>query len=150
MQITPLVLSVRAVSAAFARQLYVPIVSIVSGVLAAVLLFSIWLVFQSAWWWILLALVIFITLLFAFIAIIGRFAIVLLEPTQTKEQRSLVKSFAQDIQHTAEFAGTPKFILFFRLLKDMVSPSDNSLISEVSNTADNLRTKLKAIIRSFQ
>lgn len=150
MNISPLFLAIRAVSAEFAGRLYVPVVAIIGSVAVVVLGLLIWLVTVSGWWWLLLAPALVATLAFFIVAIIASIALSLLRPRQTKEQRLMIRSFVDSLQQVAETIQTPKFVLLFRLVKDTILPTDHGLIQEVSSHASSLRDGMKTIIASFQ
>lgn len=150
MTLTPLVLAIRAVSAEFARRVYVPVVCIAGGVALALIIVLIWLTTLSGWWWLLLAPVILFVLAGIIVALVSGLVIKLVNPAQNKEQRGLVKSLVDEIQKTSEVIQTPKFIILFRLVKDIAFPGKTSYISELSATAASLKRGLQNIITSFQ
>ncbi len=149
MQITPHVLALRAVGAEFARRILLPILVIAASILIVALGLSIWLVTLSEWWWFLLAPIIFLTLLFTFSAVIGGLIIRMLEPSQTKKQRSEVKRFVDALQETSEAVQTPKVLLLIRVMKDVVIPGKESYIGKLSSSALSLKSRLKTIVTLF-
>lgn len=150
MILTPLVLAIRAVSAEFARRVYVPVVCIVGAIALALIIVLIWLTTLSGWWWLLLAPVIIGTLAGAIVALVSGFIIKLVNPAQNKEQRGLVTSLVDEIQKTSEVVQTPKFVILFRLVKDIAFPGKESYISELTTTAVSLKNGMQKIIASFQ
>lgn len=149
MKLSPLLLAVRAVSAEFARRIYVPVVYGVGGALLALIAVSIWLVTISGWWWFLLAPLIVVMLLFIVAAVLSRMAISLLRPAQTATQKTAVRTFVSSLQKTSETIQTPKFIILFRLVKDIFLPGKESFIDELSGTASSLRSGFKEVINLF-
>lgn len=149
MKLTPLVLAIRAISAEFARRIYLPVVYIGSAVLLILVVLEAWLVTISTWWWLLLVPIVFVALLFIILAVIARVAITFLRPQQTKEQTQTVRKFVDALQKTSETIQTPKFIILFRLIKDMISPSKQSYVHEISGTASSLRTELSKVLKAF-
>ena len=149
MKITPLFLAVRAVSAEFARRIYVPVVYGVGISLLVLIALAVWLVTMSGWWWLLLAPLILLTLIFITAAILVRFALAFLRPQQTSAQKSTVRGFVDSLQKTAETIQTPKFVILFRLVKDLLVPGKGSYIDELSGTASSLRSGLKEVINLF-
>ena len=149
MKISPLFLAVRAVSAEFARRIYVPVVYGVGIALFVLIALSIWLVTISGWWWLLLAPVIFLTVIFIAAAALTRFALAALRPAQTSAQKAKVRSFVDALQKTSETIQTPKFVILFRLVKDMFVPSKETYINELSGTASSLRNGFKEVITLF-
>ncbi len=149
MKITPLFLAVRAVSAEFARRIYVPVVYGVGISLFVLIALAIWLVTMSGWWWFLLAPLIFVALIFITAAILVQFALAFLRPQQTSEQKSTVRRFVDSLQKTSEAISTPKFVILFRLVKDLLIPGKGSYIDELSGTASSLQRGFKEVINLF-
>jgi len=150
MTINPLFLAVRAISAEFAHRIYTPVIIITGIVFVVILAISIALVTMSAWWWLLLVPAIFFSLVFAFLAIVTGIAINFLRPAQTATQKRDVRSFVDSIQSSSEVIQTPKFILLFRLAKDVIAPSKTNFINELSVTVSSLQPRFKAIVASFK
>jgi hypothetical protein len=146
----PILLAIRAVSAEFARRMYVPLVWSSAILLALLLGVLIWLVTISGWWWMALVPVILAALLFALLATLTGIVLTLLRPQQNKAQRLRVTSFVDALQASSETIATPKFIIFFRLLKDIVRPTKQSYVRELSDNATTLRTGFQDIIASFR
>lgn len=149
MNIPPLFLAVRAVGAEFARRIYVPV--LYGGIITSIALIALcsWLVTISAWWWIALTLVIFATLIFITLAVIAQFALRILRPLQSQEQKRAVRSFVDALQQTSEAVQTPKFVILFRLIKDILAPGKTTYINELSSTASSLRSGFKEVIALF-
>lgn len=150
MRLSPLFLAIRAISAEFAQRIFTPTIYVVGGALLVSIGISIWLVTISAWWWFLLAPLIFLGVLFIFAVTIAGFIIRLLQPRQTKTQRREVRSFVDALQSTSEAIQTPKFILLFRLIKDILFPTEKGLVQELSGNASTLKNGLKTLVASFQ
>ena len=147
---TPLFLTVRAISSEFARRMYVPVIWGVGAGLAVLLGLIGWLTMLSGWWWLLETLLIFGAVVFTIIALIAGLGIHLLRPTQSKEQRKMVGSFVNKLQEASEIIQTPKFILLFRLAKDTIFPSEDGLVNRVVGHASSLKPDFSAIINSFK
>lgn len=150
MNISPLFLAIRAISAEFAQRIFAPTIYIVGGALLVLIGISIWLVTISGWWWWLLAPLILLSVLFIFAVTIAGLIIRLLRPQQTKTQRGEVRSFVDALQGTSEAIQTPKFILLFRLVKDILFPTEKGLVQELSGNASTLKNGLKTLVASFQ
>lgn len=150
MQLQPIILAIRAVGSEFARRIYLPMVW--SGVIIFIVLIGIliWLMTANGWWWLALTPVILAGVLFAVLSAIVGFALSRLKPKQTADQRMKVTAFVDALQMSSEVASTPRFITLFRLVKDVVRPSEQSYIKELSTNATTLRTGLQEIIKSFQ
>lgn len=150
MLLQPIILAVRAIGSEFASRLYRPVIW--TGIITFIVLISImiWLVNINGWWWLAFTPVILAALLFAFLSATVGFVLSLLKPRQTAEQRLKVTAFVDALQMSAEVASTPRFFILFRLVKDVVRPSEHSYVKELSTNATTLRTGLQEIIKSFQ
>ena len=150
MTVPPLFQAVRAVSAEFASRIYFPVAITVAISLAALLIVSICLVTISGWWWLLLAPVILCYIVFGVIALIAGLLLRLLKPSQSKAQRKQVKSFVDKLQGVSEVIQTPKFVLLFNLVKDVLVPSQESYVKKVSSHAVSIRPDFTALVDSFR
>lgn len=150
MNTSPFFLAVRAISAEFAHRIYFPIVVVVGIAVVVLLGISVFLVTIDAWWWLLLAPVLLLSTLAVFSAVVAGLIIKFLRPKQTRAQRKDVRTFVDSLQKTSEAVRTPKVLLFSRLLKDMLLPSQNNLINELSSEIGALRPRLTAIVNSFR
>lgn len=150
MLLQPIILAIRAIGSEFARRLYRPMIW--AGVITFIVLFSlmIWLVNMNGWWWLAFTPVILAALLFAVLSAVAGFLLSLLKPRQTAEQRLKVTAFVDALQMSTEVASTPRFLILFRLVRDVVRPSDHSYVKELSTNATTLRTGFQEIIKSFQ
>lgn len=149
MRVSPYIRAIRAVAAGFALRILKPVAIIGIGVLITLIGLSIWLVTINDWWWILLAFLLFITAFFSIALVIAALLLRALNPPQTKAQRTQVQRFVDTLQKTAETVQTPKFILLFRLIVDVISPSKKGIVSELSHDASSLQKDFKEIIASF-
>lgn len=150
MKLSPLVLAIRAIAVEFAQRIFLPIILVTGGVLVVLIGIAIWLVTMSGWWWLLLAPLIVITVLSIFATVIAGIMIRLLKPTQTRAQQEQVRLFVSSLQETSEAVQTPLFILFIRVLKDVLFPGKESYIGKLSSTAVTLKSSLQEIITSFK
>lgn len=149
MKLSPLLLAVRAVSAEFAERLFFPVLFIVGGALFALLIVSIWLVTLSGWWWFLLAPIILVSVIFIFIVALTRLALVFLKPPQTKTQRQSVRTFVDALQESSETVATPKFLLLFYVVRDVLFPTKEGFVRKVASNASTLQREFTNIIKSF-
>jgi len=149
MNIQPSFLAIRSIGAEFVHRLYLPVVIIVAIVAVILLALSIWLVTVSEWWLILLILVcgliLFATVLLAVTLVIIR----KVAPKQNKIQKKQTKAFVEKLLRVAEVTSTPKFILLFQVMKDIVKPSQSGFISSVSNDTVSLKRDFLALKDSF-
>ena len=149
MNITPSFLAIRSIGAEFAHRLFMPVVFVVATAAVVLLAISIWLVTINEWWLVLLVLI-FGLILFATAVLVVALAIIKkLTPLQSKTQKGQTKSFVDKLLRVAEVTSTPKFILFFQVMKDVVRPSHEGFISSVSNDTTSLKRDFIALKDSF-
>jgi hypothetical protein len=149
MDIKPSFLAIRSIASEFARRLYVPAAVSAAIVAALVLALAIWLVTINEWWLILLILVCGMTF-FAFVALgVALIVIKKVTPQQSKIQKKQTKAFVDKLLRVAEVTSTPKFILLFQVMKDIVKPSHEGFISSVSNDTVSLKRDFIALKDSF-
>lgn len=145
----PIILATRAISSEFIRREYSSLLWIVGGALVIFHILGIWLISQSTWWWLLEGVFILLTAVAIVACGLAVVAIKLLRPTQTKNQRKMIKKFVGSLQEIADTAQTPKFVLLFRLFKDILLPSQDSLVGQITSKATSLKPELQEIVRSF-
>ena len=146
----PYLQTVRAIAREFLFRIYKPIVITVAIVSAIVLGFSIWLTSFSAWWVILVAIVALLVILAAIVLVIGWLVLKFIAPLQSKDQKRQVSSFVDKIQRLAEVTATPKFVLLFRLVKDIIEPSKEGFVASIGNDAISLKRDFNALRDTFK
>lgn len=146
----PSVLTLRALSTEFARRIYVPTVLAVSALSLILLVVAGWLVTVSGWWWFLLVPLILGVIVFITLSIISWVAIRLLRPSQTTAQRQMVKAFVDKLEGLSEVMQTPKFVIVFRLVKDVMFTPRQSYIDELTGHVITLRPDFEAILNSYR
>lgn len=130
----PFVLTLRAIGSRLALRLYIPAVIAAAVVLALLVGGGVWLTTLSSWWWLLF---IPITALFCIalaVALVVLFLIRYVQPSQTKAQKKAVSNFVDKLQSVADVAGTPKFIILFRVVRSIAAPSKDSYLADLANT----------------
>ena len=150
MKLSPLLLAVRAISVEFAKRIYYPVSINGAAVLFVLVAGSVWLVTESAWWLFLLVPLILIFLVFSTVSIIAGLALRLIQPSVTAQQKKDIKHFVDSLQKLAETIGTPKFVLLFRLTKDVVFPNKTGLVGELASHTTSLKPDFDAIVDSFR
>lgn len=145
----PTILTIRAIGAEFAKRTFYPIVIV--GAIAAIVLFgvTIWLMTLSAWWGLLL-----FVLISALCVGIAVFTVVFLTirsvtPAQNPLQKKAVKAFVDKLQLLAETAGTPKFILLFRIVKDVAAPRADGYIGTLTSATTSVKKDYVALVGLF-
>jgi hypothetical protein len=150
MDIKPSLSTIRSIAAEFALRLYLP-VAILFIVLAALLLaLSIWLVTMNAWWTIALVLLSLLIIIVTAVLVVGLIIIKRVAPKQTNNQKQQTKSLVDKLLRVAEVTGTPKFILLFNVIKDVVSPSEKGYIASISNDTVTLKRDFISLKDSFK
>ena len=150
MNVQPSISAVRSIGVEFARRFYMPVVITVAIVAAVLLALSIWLVTLNEWWLILLILVCGL-IVFATVLVTGLVLIIKkITPSQSRAQKSQTKAFVDKLMRVAEVTATPKFILLFQVLKDIVKPSKAGFISSVSNDTTSLKKDFLELKDSFK
>jgi NADH:ubiquinone oxidoreductase subunit 6 (subunit J) len=146
---TPTITAIRAIGADFARRLYYP-VAITSAVILALLITAVFLLGTLSQWWLLLLIPVVILLCVAF----GVFAIVWLvirtvRPIQTKAQRLAVKAFVDKLQRVSDTVQTPKFILLFRIVRDIAAPRQDGFIGSIADDTTSLKRDFRELQKLF-
>lgn len=127
----PFVLTLRAIGTQLAMRLYIPAVIAASLVIALLVAVGLWLTTLSDWWWLLfipIAALLFISFAVAFVVLM---LIRYVRPDQTKTQKQAVKQFVDKLQGVADIAGTPKFIILFRVVRSIAAPKKDPYLSNL-------------------
>lgn len=142
--------AIRAIGSELAWRLVKPM--IIAGVLLAVALITLggWLTTQHVLWWILEAVFIAYAVLFVLMVVIVRLLFRLFTPDTNKTQRKAVKQFVDKLQRVADTVGISRFILLFRLAKQIIMPSQQNFIKQIAEDSTTLHTDLLAVIKSFE
>jgi len=136
------VLAVRAITSEYAKRwLWLPL-AVGGGVYLLVMIIIGWVAsVASAWWWLLAIIptVIFLVALTIWIAtrlIVGRIA-----PNMNSRQRKAARRFIDRIDKAAEHIGTPKFVIIYRILKDVITrpTSSKTYIGEIAQEPGEMR-----------
>ncbi len=141
----------RAVLAAYAKKTLLPfeIGAIVLFVLA--MLGTAWLIVQvSAWWWLLMILVIAYGLIGSIVWLIIHFTIDKLRPEQDSEQKAAVKRFIGDVDKIADTMGTTQFGLLLRIIRDVMQHRDRNILTEFADDSSILKKDFKRVVELFQ
>ena len=136
------ILAIRAVTSEYARQLLRLLLWIGVGAYALVMALIIWIAYVASPWWLLLAIVPTILVIIGLILWVIVWGLARqLSPPLSKRQRKVTKRFVAHIGRVAEHIGTPKFVLVFRVIKDVVFPSQTSqtFIGEISQTPGEMK-----------
>jgi hypothetical protein len=144
--------AVRAVTSEYAKQLLRPLLFIGVGSYAVVMAIIGWIAYAASPWWLLLAFI--PTLLFCVgLAIwIGvRVTASRIAPDMNRQQKTATRKVVKLVGSVAEQLGTPRFILIFRIIKDVVFPpsSKQTLIGELAETPGQLHRSFNELRKLF-
>jgi len=138
------------VSAEFAWRLLKPML-VFGAVLAALLLFiGGWLTAQHALWWILEFVFITSTIFFAVLAVITISILNRFKPEQTPTQKKAVADFADKLQRVADTIGISRFVLLFRIVREVVRPPEQSFIKQIAHDSTTLHTDFIKLQKQFE
>lgn len=142
--------AIRAIGAEFARRIYVPVLIAVVIILILLTSGSVYLTTLSAWWWFLAGLMILWDVVFAVAFMIVGAVIRAVRPEQSKSQQKAVKEFVNKLQGLSEVTQTPKFILLFRIVRDIMSKKRGGFLEATVNDTATLRKDFSDIVESFK
>jgi len=146
----PTIKALRAIGTEFAWRIYTPLLIIVGSVSIVLVGISIWLTTLSAWWWILCILFFILLLIAAAIFTTVGMLIRTIRPAQNKTQSMQVKKFVDKIQTVADVASTPKSVILFRIVRDLISKREDSYTRRISSETLAMQHDLRDIIASFK
>ena len=143
------VVVIRAIGTEFAKRMYLPVAIIIACVDVVLLGLMVWLLTVSAWW-LLLAIPVFILVVVSIVLlVIAQLIIRTIAPVQTTHQKQDVKAFVDKLQSLSEIIQTPKPILLFRIVRDVVAPKQGGFIQSTSSDTLSLKKDFQALQRSF-
>jgi MFS family permease len=144
-----LVLVLRAIGVEFAKRIYVP-VTIIAAIVAVIMVAGVILLTTlSGWWWILAILVFIGVIIMGIILTVVAVILKLANPRQTSIQKKGVKSFVDKLQNLSEITQTPKFILLFYVVRDIVSRREDGFVKTTIRHTLSLRQDFEALRNLF-
>lgn len=146
----PSVLAIRSLAGEYAARLFLPVLIIITISAVGLLGISIWLATLSMWWIILVVLVSIVTIAAMVALILSWLVIQIVTPIQSKDQKKQAKALVDKIQGVAEVTVTPKFVLLFRVMRDLVVPNQKGFISSVSEDSLSLSRDFSDLRNSFK
>ncbi len=146
----PTITVIRCIGAEFARRLYYP-VTIISTVVCGLLVTGVILLATLSQWWLLLLIpvVILICVIFG-VLFITWLIIRTVRPVQTKIQRLAVKAFVDKLQRVSDAVQTPKFILLYRIVRDIAAPRKDGFIGSMADDTVSLKRDFRELQQLFQ
>lgn len=147
----PTVTASRAILAAYARKILLPIEIIALILFTAAMFGTTYLITAvSAWWWLLMILVVLYGIIGSVIWLIVHIALNQIEPVQTEVQRKAVGEFILQTEAVADMLGLSRFGLLLRILRDVVRKRKDNVIVEFAKDSQQLKKRLAAVIETFR
>lgn len=129
----PFILTLRAVGAGLAQKLLFPIMIIIGIWFVLFFGLAFWLTTIGEWWWLLLiplTSLLCVTLAVGFVV----FSLIrYVRPAQNKEQKQAVEQFIAKLQGVTDITSTPKFLILFRVVRSIASPTKDTYLADVVN-----------------
>lgn len=149
---SPTILAIRAVTSTYAQGLlWLPL--FIGCAIYAVIMVIIGLVAyaSSAWWWLLAIGPTIIFLVALTIWIVVYLFAKGIAPPMNKRQRKATKQFVGRLSTAAEHLATPKFVLIFRVIRDMMMrpTSDRTLIGTLAHEPGEMRREFEELRKLF-
>ena len=146
----PSLRAIRSVGVEFANRLHA-MITIFASITAAVLVtLSLWLTTISSWWWLLCAPIIVISFIAAVLLVILKLIIHSLTPIRTYTQNKQTRAFVDKLERLSETAQTPKIILLFRIVRDIIKPRERGFIASISGDTTSLKNDFISLSKSFE
>ncbi len=145
----PTILTIRAVGAEFARRILYPIIIIVGSISLLLAGLGVYLTLQNAWWGLLLFAIISAICIAIAVLTIAFMTVRTVRPLQNPIQRKAVRKFVDKLEQLSEVIGTPKFILLFRIIKDIAAPRTDGFIGSMTGVNMSMKNDYKALVRLF-
>ncbi len=146
----PTLKAIRSISSEFASRLFLPIAITAAVILVTLLVVAILLTTFSEWWWVLVIILSLVVIIAGVLCGIAGAIIYAIKPTQTKDQKQQVKTMVDKMQRVSEVTVTPKFILLFNVIKDVVVPSKEGFISSITGDTTSLKNDFTNLRDSFK
>lgn len=146
----PSILAIRAIGAELANRIYV-IVAMIILVLSVLLLgASIWLTTFSSWWWLLVGVLIIAASVAIGVLTILKLIIRTVTPFQSKTQKKQTKAFVNKLEQLSEVAQTSKFVILFRIVRDIAAPRQDGFVASLSQDTTSLRSDFVELSKTFK
>ncbi|MGB4758696.1 MAG: hypothetical protein WBP26_01440 [Candidatus Saccharimonadales bacterium] len=143
------ILAARAVAAEFGARLVRPMILIGVCLLVVVHGIGIWLTTIHAWWWLAEAVFIFATLVFVLLVIGSQIVLRVIAPRLNRQQKKATKAFVDKFERVTGNVGTPKFMLFYYVVRDTVQKRKNGFIITAARESTTLHTDFAKLCDLF-
>lgn len=145
----PSLLAIRSVGADYANRLLFPVVIIFIILASSAVGLVLWLTGSNDWWLLLAIPTIILVSAGVGILVITGLIIRAITPKRSNEQKAASKKLADKLVYLSETAQTPKFILLFQVVRDVVAPRENGFIGTLSHDTLSLSGDFKKLRDSF-
>lgn len=142
-------LAVRSISAEFANRLYRPIAITLTIILLCLVAASVWLTTFSSWWWVLCGVLIVLSVIEIGVFVAIALLIRIVAPLQSRAQKKQTKAFVDKLQRVADVVQTPKIVLLFRIVRDMIWARKHGFITTLSRDTASLKQDFVDLRRTF-
>lgn len=140
---------IQAVGAEFLRRKFRGFVILYGALCAASIGLMIWVSTQGEWWWVLAAVMVPVLALGLIGVLIARWILNRLRPAMTKVQRQSTKDFVDKLERVTEHIQMPMFMIFIRVVLDILRPGKQTFIGTVAHDSSSLRTDFVALRNLF-
>jgi MFS family permease len=146
----PSILAIRAIGAEYANRIYFIVALLFGAASLFSIALSVWLTTFSSWWWLLVILLIIATSIALGVLVVLKLVIRSVRPHQTGAQKKQTKEFVDKLERLSEAAQTPKFVLLFRIVRDIAAPRESGFIASISNDTTSLKHDFTDLVRKFK
>lgn len=143
-------LTIRAVGAEYANRLYTPLIVITMLIILLIIALGVWLTTLDKLWWLIFIPITIVASVVVAISIIMKLIINYVRPILTSQQQAQVKKFVSSLEEISEIVQTPRLLIFFKIIRDIVAPSKSEFIKSISVSTKSLKDDFISIEQSFR
>lgn len=145
----PSLLAIRSIGADFGNRLFYPVVIIFIVVASLAVGLVAWLTSINEWWLLLAIPIVILVSAGIGVLVVTRLVIRTITPDRSSKQKLASKQIVDKLFNLSEAAQTPKFILLFRVVRDVAAPRENGFIGTLSHDTTSLSGDFKKLRDSF-
>jgi heme/copper-type cytochrome/quinol oxidase subunit 2 len=146
---TSTLLPVRAIAAALANRIFLPIALTSAGLSIFLIAGTFWLSTLSQWWLLLLIPILMAVCIAIGVLTIIKLTLITIRPAQTQSQKNAVKSYVDLLLHLSEITQTPRVVLLFRAVRDASAPSKDGFIGTLTRETVALKKDFELLQKMF-
>ncbi|RYX79421.1 hypothetical protein EON76_01735 [bacterium] len=146
------ILAIRAITSLYVKRLLLPILVIGLGVYVVIIGLIWWIAASvSNWWWLLATVPTVVLLIGLAIWVVVRILVGRIAPPMNKPQTVAANKFIKRIDGVAERIGTPKFVVIYRVIKDVLFRpiSGKTYIGEIASEPGEARREFDELRSLF-